>query len=94
MTTQILHAKSTTKIENWNGCTMKQCGKTQQVINQMVSYKLDILEISEMRWAGNGRTSEGTTILFSGNQNWHSRCVGISLAWHNSQGTYWLETHK
>lgn len=94
MTTQILHAKSTTKIENWNGCTMNQCGTTQQVINQMVSYKLDILEISEMRWAGNGRTSERTTILFSGNQNWHSRCVGISLAWHNSQGTHWLETHK
>ena len=33
-----------------------------------------------MRWTGNGRTtSEGTTILFSGNQNSHNRGVGILL---------------
>ena len=59
---------------------MHQCGKTQQVINEMKSYKLDILGISGMRWTGNGRTtSKGTTILFSGNQNSHGKGVGILL---------------
>ena len=40
-------------------------GKTQQVINEMGSYKLNILGISEKRWTENGRTTSGkTTILF------------------------------
>ena len=80
LTTQIFNAKATTKIATWNVRTMHQCCKTQQVINEMKSYKLDILGISEMRWTGNGRTtSEGSTILFSGNQNSHNRGMGILL---------------
>ena len=75
---QIFNAKATTKIATWNVRTMHQCGKAQQVINEMKSYKLDILRISEMRWTGNGITSEGM-IPFSGNQNSHNRGVGILL---------------
>ena len=67
--TQILNEETTTKI-----------GRTQQVVNEMKRYMIDILGISEMRWTGNGRATSGeTTVLFSGNQNLHNRGVGILL---------------
>ena len=34
--------------------TIAKIGKAQQVINEMRSYTLDILGISEMRWTENG----------------------------------------
>ena len=77
LTIQIFNEKATAKI-TWNVHRMYQYGKTQQVINEIQSCKLDIPGISKMRWTGNSRTtSEGTTILFSGNQNSHNRIVGI-----------------
>ena len=38
LTTQIFNAKTTTKIASWNVHAMHQCGKTQQVVNEIKSY--------------------------------------------------------
>lgn len=53
LTTQIFNAKTKTKT-----------GKTQQVINEMGSYKLNILGISEKRWTEHGRAASGETTIF------------------------------
>ena len=67
LTAQLFNAKTAIEIVTWNVFTMQQCGKVQQVFNEMKSYKLDILGVSEMGCTGNDRTAnEGTTILFSG----------------------------
>ena len=73
-----LQRKSNKKIATWNVRTMHQCRKTLQVITEMKSCKLDISRNSgdEMgrKWQINKWTS---TIFYSGNQNSHSRGVGI-----------------
>jgi len=51
---QLLTAKSPTKIGTWNVRTLYSTGKLAQVLNEMKHYKLDILGISEMRWTDSG----------------------------------------
>ena len=76
---QLLTAKSRTKIGTWNVRTLYSTGKLDQVINEMKHYQLDILCISEMRWTDCGRIeSEVMTIYYSGGTK-HEKGVGIIL---------------
>ena len=76
---QLLTAKSNTKIGTWNVRTLYSTGKLAQVINEMNRYQLDILGVSEMRWIDSGKTeSDGMTLYYSGGTK-HERGVGIIL---------------
>ncbi|KAK2702616.1 hypothetical protein QYM36_018779 [Artemia franciscana] len=49
---------------------MVQLFKTEQVVNEMDNYGLDILALSEVRWTGAGSQTlkKGSTILHSGTE--------------------------
>jgi len=69
-----------TRIGTWNVRTVFQCGRLDQVLNEMQKYKLDILGSSEVRWTDQGRITSGqTTILYSGREKHHHQRVGILL---------------
>ena len=61
--------------------TLFQVGKTGNVKKEFRKYRLDILGLSEMRWAGFGelKTSTGEYILYSGSEEDHQRGVGLAL---------------
>ena len=71
----IFSAKLFTRIGTWNVRTLFlvfQCGRLDQVLNEMQKYKLDILGLSEVRWTDQGRITSGqTTILYSGREKHH-----------------------
>ena len=71
--TSLLDAKPKLQIGAWNVRTMLDTAKTAQVINEMKSYKLHILGISESRWTSFGRhvTPTGKTLLHSGRDDNH-----------------------
>ena len=51
------------------------------MIKEMENYQLDILDVSEMRWTGQGRmNSRGNTVLYSGKEQHHTHGVGIFLS--------------
>ena len=60
--------KSVLKIGTWNARTMHRIGKTAVVAREMRKYDIDVLGISECRWAGFGRmrVQTGETLLYSG----------------------------
>ena len=60
--------KSIIKIATWNVRTMYRIGKTAVVAREMGKYGIDVLGISECRWAGFGRmrVQTGETLLYSG----------------------------
>ena len=78
---RILSAKTLTKIGTWNVRTMYQSGNLAQVSREADNYGLKILGISEMRWTGSGRmTSNGRTVLYSGQTEHHQSGVGLILS--------------
>ena len=83
MDLQILRKIS--RIGTWNVRTMFQTGKTREVAKEFMTYKLDILGISETRWTGNGKNilNTGETVLYSGHEEEdarHSEGVGFMLS--------------
>jgi len=52
---------------------MFETGKAGQVAREMKRYKLDILDISECRWRGSGKSkvNAGEVIIYSGEENIH-----------------------
>jgi len=57
-----------TRIGFWNVRTTRQYGKLKQAEKEMISYKLDIMGVSEIRWTENGeiKTQNGNFLIFSG----------------------------
>ena len=49
LTTQVFHAKKTTFIATWNVRTLCQYGRLDQVMKEMINYKIDILGFCEIR---------------------------------------------
>ncbi len=77
----IFNAKTVFKIAPWNVRTLYQCGRTEQVIQEMENYKIDVLGVSEMGWTGQGRMdSRGNTVLYSRKEQHHTHEVGIFLS--------------
>ncbi|KAK2723520.1 hypothetical protein QYM36_002004 [Artemia franciscana] len=60
---------------------MSQLSKTEQVIKQMIQYKIDILALSEVRWTGMGekRIDKEHTIIYSGNDATRDQEVALLL---------------
>ena len=76
----ILTAKNITRLGTWNVRTAYETGKLEQIIKEMKRYKLGILGVSEMRWAGSGKiVSDDITVLYSGGDH-HERGVGILVS--------------
>ena len=48
--TRFLKTNCEIKLGFWNVRTMVQLSKTEQVVNEMDNYGLDILALSEVRW--------------------------------------------
>ncbi|KAK2704823.1 hypothetical protein QYM36_017017 [Artemia franciscana] len=61
---------------------MVQLSKTEQVVNEMDNYGLDILALSEVRWTGAGSQTlkKGSTILHSGTEKKKEAGVAIMLS--------------
>ena len=74
--TSLLDAKTKLQIGAWKVRTMFDTAKTAQVINEMKSYKLHILGISESRWTDTSDRQE--TILYSGRDDNH-HIAGVAL---------------
>ncbi len=69
LTSQILSAKTETKIANWNVRTLFRYGKLAQLLRKCEVYQLNIQGVSEMRWTGSGKLcSEGKTMFYSGHE--------------------------
>lgn len=52
-----------------------------QVLKVMRDYCLDILDVSEMRWTGQGHLmTDGATVLYSRKQDHHTHGVSIILS--------------
>ena len=60
LTRSLASPKSTIKIGTWNVRTMYRIGKTAVVAREMRKYDIDVLGISECRWAGFGRMKTQT----------------------------------
>lgn len=63
--------KSIIKIGTWNIRTMYRIVKTAVVTREMRKYGIDVLGVSEYKWAGFGRmpTQTGETLLYSGRED-------------------------
>src|SRR5579871_6664724 len=74
--------KTKLRVGFWNVRTMFESPETTQIIQEIKTYKLHILGISESRWTGYGenKTGTGETILYSGrDDNQHSEGVALIL---------------
>lgn len=78
----LLGPKARIRIGAWNVRTMYETSKSAQVLREMSKYDLDILGISECRWTGSGRqrTTDGSVILYSGNDTTHTNGVALIIA--------------
>ena len=80
LTTHVFNAKNTTKIGTWNVRTLYQSGRLNQVLKEMLHYKIDILGLCEMRWTGSGKlNSNGISVIYSGHPQYHFLGVGICM---------------
>ena len=67
-------------VGSWNVRTLYQAGKLQQVLREMINYKVEILRVSEAIWTDSGRRilTSGHTIFYSGRtDNLHRGGVAV-----------------
>ena len=70
------------KVGCWNVRTLYRADKLAQVLREMENYNIDLLGVSEARWAGagKGKLTSGHTILFPWRlDNQHSGGVAIII---------------
>lgn len=79
MKMDLLTPKMNIEVGSWNVRTLHQTGRLAQVVQEMHTYGLSILGISEARRTGNGRSNltTGDTILWSG-RNDHNKELSSS----------------
>ena len=65
------------KVATLNVRTMHQAGKLQNVKEEAIRLKVDILVLAEIRWLGSGKlVSEDHTLIYSGHKREHKHGVG------------------
>ena len=75
------HTRTKMKIATWNVRTMHQAGKLQNVKEEAIRLKVDILGLAEARWLGSGKlVSEDHTLIYSGHKKEHKHGVGLLLS--------------
>lgn len=69
-------------IGTWNVRTLSEPSRLNQVRNEMTTYNIDILGLSEIRWLQNGIThmTSGHQFLYAGNPNLRINGVGLLLS--------------
>ena len=78
---QVTACNTRTKIATWNVRTMHQAGKLQNVKEEAIRLKLDILGLAEVRWLGSGKlASDDHTLIYSGHKKEHKHGVGLLLS--------------
>ena len=69
--------KDTIKIGVWNVRTLYQCGKIENVIQEMKCLKVNIMAVCETRWKRSGHiTTEDHWIIYAGGES-HKRGVAM-----------------
>ncbi|KAA0203780.1 hypothetical protein HAZT_HAZT009344 [Hyalella azteca] len=60
-------------IGHWNVRTMNREGAAAQIASEMIRYHVDVLGVSECRWAGAGRTrlAAGQALIYSVDEELH-----------------------
>lgn len=88
--------KTETKIGFWNIRTLNGLGKLRQVINEMQSYKVDILGLSEIRWKQSGTfetLDRCYILLYSGVAEERDRVSGVGLILNKTAKKSLMEWH-
>ena len=75
----LVHPRKQIKAACWKVRTMNAAGKTEQIVDEMNNYGIDILGISERRWTGTRkvRLEGGETLLYSVVEIRHEFGVGM-----------------
>ena len=71
------------KIGSWNVRTLRQAEKLKELCDDASRYKLDLVDVQEVRWGGQGKlvTSGGMTFIYSGRETeTHTFGVGHLLS--------------
>ncbi|XP_018022732.1 craniofacial development protein 2-like [Hyalella azteca] len=81
-TRSLVTPKNIFTIGHWNVRTMYRGGAAAQIASKMKRYHLDVLGISECRWAGAGRTrlATGQTLIYSEDDELHEGGVAILIS--------------
>ncbi|GFR97951.1 craniofacial development protein 2 [Elysia marginata] len=80
---KLLMLRKISRLGSWNVRTLYQTGKLKEVARDFNACKLDILEIRETRWTGNGRATldTGETMLCSDEEDAnYTEGVGLILS--------------
>ena len=60
---------------------MHQVGKLQNVKEEAIRLKVDILGLAEVRWLGSGKlVSEDHTLIYTGHKKEHKHGVGLLVS--------------
>ena len=69
------------RIATWKVITMHQAAKLQNVKEEAIRLKVEILGLPEVRWLGSGKLgSEDHTLIYTGHKKEHKHGVGLLLS--------------
>ena len=77
----VCNTRTKMNIATWNVRTMHQAAKLQNVKEEAIRLKVDILGLAEVRWLGSGKlVSEDHTLIYTGHKKEHKHRVRLLLS--------------